>query len=134
MVTYLRLLFVCYFKLYLACCYVAKICRSSCWAPFLWGPCSAEHANMPKSASGWTVTLRLFPLHRRVDFFFERSGSCTTETREKQRGRTQYDKHLHGQATKNYRKKLRAIGIVVYHSSAFLTQAVVTYTGRDLRM
>jgi len=32
------------FQLFPACCYVAKICRSSCGGPFLWGPCSAEHA------------------------------------------------------------------------------------------
>ena len=36
--------FLLLFQLFPACCYVAKICQSSCGGPFLWGPCSAEHA------------------------------------------------------------------------------------------
>jgi len=39
-----RIVFLLLFQLFPARCSVAKICRSSCRAPFCRGPCSAEHA------------------------------------------------------------------------------------------
>jgi len=63
--TWWRLLFVCLrmhkivflllFQLFPACCYVAKICRSYCGGPFLWGPLFGRTC--------WTC---LNPPHRRI--------------------------------------------------------------------
>jgi len=52
-----KIVFSLLFQLFLACCYVAKICRSSCG-----GPCSAEHAEHAyKSASGGGVLTDRLP-------------------------------------------------------------------------
>jgi len=37
--------------LFPVCCYAAKICRSSCGGPCLWGPVRPNMLDMPKSAS-----------------------------------------------------------------------------------